>query len=492
MPPLPRSIPHSSSDPSPSSTSSSSTALDSRSPSRNRKGARTGSHQRPSEDCATSSWCGICAWQSPTTTHDLDTQVGPSRRTDKRSLSRWTRFLRRSGIATDDATQEDKPRDEALTTALDNPYSSWMSLLPDSANLAELYLPGTHESLSLHFPLLGSICQTTPLTAQLRAGVRFLDLRFSLLPSSSASSSSTSARFKSKRPRIRPDRDDDERAWELWAYHGPVTQLRRAEDAFEEIYAFLESDEGRGECVVVSCKQENATPSSLFASTLWALLDTSRARPRWYDEDRWPSLGEARGKCVMFCRFGFESGRGLHPPIWPNDSPAVWTTTIGGRDAVVQDWYGLSLILDIPLKAQLALSLFSPPSASSSSPTSSTSTPSTASAPPPITAPTPFRLSFLSASSFPLAPPSWCARGLGFPAWHLGFRGVNEIFLRGLDALVRQEEQGGGGWEGWKEGEGGMVVAMDFWEAPRGREGPGELVRRVVQLNFVHGSGGGG
>lgn len=40
---------------------------------------------------------------------------------------------------------------------------------------------------------------------------------------------------------------------------------------------------------------------------MWELLD--RRREMWYTEDRWPNLGEARGKAVMFCRFGFKSRR---------------------------------------------------------------------------------------------------------------------------------------------------------------------------------------
>ncbi|BGP37633.1 hypothetical protein JCM10450v2_001557 [Rhodotorula kratochvilovae] len=330
-----------------------------------------------------------------------------------------------------------------------------MSHLPDDANLAELYLPGTHESLALHYPLLSSICQSTPLTTQLRGGIRVLDLRFAL-------------------------RDDGA----LWAYHGVVPQRRSAEEVFEELYQWLESNEGRGECVVVSCKQENAAPS--FASTLWALLDaTPRSRSKWYDEDRWPALGEVRGKCVMLCRFGWESRRGLHPPIWPNDSRAAWRTSIGGRDTLVQDWYGLSTPLAIPKKAALALSLFSP-STSSLLPSSSPS-PSTAAPPPadPEPLPLPLRISFLSCASFPLLYPSVAARGAGLPSLGLGFWGVNALVLRGLRALDARGGKGEKRPRGrrYERGEGGMLLLMDFWECTARRDGGG-LVEEVVRMNF--------
>ncbi|GAA5927326.1 hypothetical protein JCM10213_003441 [Rhodosporidiobolus nylandii] len=328
-----------------------------------------------------------------------------------------------------------------------------MSFLPDSARLDELYLPGTHESLALHFPLLGSMCQSSTLTTQLNGGIRFLDLRFSLLRS-------RPLRFTGRTREL-------ESAWELWAYHGPLPQLRRAEDVFEEVYAWLKSEQGRRETVVVSCKQENATPSSVFASTLWALLD--RRQEFWYDKERWPSLGEVRGKCVMFCRFGFDSG--LHPPIWPNDSSAAWKTEIGRKEVVVQDWYGLPSVFAVPQKASLALSLFDPSSpallALSSSPSSSEP-----SIPP--------RINFLSSASFPLAPPSLCAKGFGWPRWRLGFYGVNALFHAGLRRAQGQAEKTGEERRGmrYEEGQGGMVVMLDFWEEPR------ELVPSIVSLNF--------
>lgn len=457
-----------------------------------------------------------------------------------------------------------------------------MSSLPDEAKLDELYLPGTHvrprpfcptlpsqrahprltpqESLALHFPLLSSICQSTSLTSQLRGGIRFLDLRFALL-------------------------DDGT----LWAYHGVVPQRRRAEDVFDEVYAWLEG-EGARECVVVSCKQvrraycslthtpepapsgivlfkhraltpptrslpsPQENPAPLFAPTLWSLLDrSSRSRSKWHDEDRWPALEEVRGKCVMFCRFGWDDRResslgcsfaaallregtdglgagsagGLHPPTWPNDSRAAWRTSIGGRDTVVQDWvrtapslpdsllppgtgelmlsatqYGLSSPLALPRKASLALSLFDP-SYSSLLPSPS---PSPSDDQPPRL---PHRISFLSCASFPLLYPSLAAKGFGLPSLGLGWRGVNDLVLRGLRRLALRDarldgESGdetvkGDGRKGrgrrYEVGQGGMVLLLDFWECPAGgagRNGRGgqeqrssALVEELVRMNFA-------
>ncbi|GAA6054877.1 hypothetical protein JCM3770_004264 [Rhodotorula araucariae] len=357
------------------------------------------------------------------------------------------------------------PSGQTFDLPLDIDVACWMAYLPDDVNLAELYLPGTHQSLALHYPLLSSICQSTPLTAQLRAGIRVLDLRFALC-------------------------DDGA----LWAYHGVVSQRKRADEALDEVYAWLESDQGARECVIVSCKQENAAPG--FAPVLWALLDrTPRSRAIWFDEDRWPALGEVRGRCVMFCRFGWETRRGLHPPIWPNDSPTVWCTSIGGRDTVVQDWYGLSTPLALPQKAALVLSLFSPapssprpPGIANVSKPSSTRTLEVG----PLALALPLRISFLSCASFPLLYPSVAARGLGLPTLGLGFRGVNALVLRGLlRQRARADACGDAGacerGRTYARGDGGMLLLMDFWECtvPARADRTGGLVSEIVRMNFA-------
>ncbi|KAG0656050.1 hypothetical protein C6P46_000482 [Rhodotorula mucilaginosa] len=378
-----------------------------------------------------------------------------------------------------------------------------MAALPDHVHLDTLYLPGTH---------------TTTLTAQLRGGIRCLDLRFSL---------------------IRDDKKGGKPL--LWAYHGPVPQGREMGEVFQELYEWLGSEEGKRETVIVSIKQEN-TGGHEFAALVWELIDSTRPY-MWYDQNAWPTLGQVRGRCVMFCRFGFESGRGLHPPIWPNDKPYPWRTEIGGRATVVQDWYGVRSPLSIPDKANLALSLFDSSSAAfSHSPTpEEDSTSATASAgmprkvdnePPTV----PFRINFLSCGTFPTLYPSHAAKGFGAPRFGIGYRGVNRLVLLGLERLddaapaaaratsrgdvqhvvVRAEDlqdalpppppvgpeeeekpptTGGGDFAGEtldrpqlaggrqrREGQGGMMVFMDFWESPHPRKD--SLVDRIIEMNF--------
>lgn len=124
---------------------------------------------------------------------------------------------------------------------------SWMASLPDSTSLDKLYLPGTHVGPTPDAPLkviirplltrplqeslafFGgpiSTCQSLKhsLYEQLRAGIRFVDLRFSL-------------------------KDDGK----LHAYHGIQNEYAMADDVMQELYRFLH--ENPRETVIVSIKQ---------------------------------------------------------------------------------------------------------------------------------------------------------------------------------------------------------------------------------------------
>lgn len=129
---------------------------------------------------------------------------------------------------------------------------------------------------------------------QLDAGLRFLDLRFAL------------------------------KKGVLVAYHGIQSQFMSAIDALEAVYEWMDG-KGKGETVIVSikqvrsdlagCERASLTPSSQensaqgFEDAMWLLLQ--QRLDLWYLEDRWPTLGEVRSKCILFCRFGFHGKRTL-------------------------------------------------------------------------------------------------------------------------------------------------------------------------------------
>ncbi|XP_068189822.1 1-phosphatidylinositol phosphodiesterase [Antennarius striatus] len=64
---------------------------------------------------------------------------------------------------------DDSPNPEFL-----NP--SWMASIPDDQLLSEVTMPGTHNTMSLYGGAYAE-CQSWSLASQLRAGVRFLDIR---------------------------------------------------------------------------------------------------------------------------------------------------------------------------------------------------------------------------------------------------------------------------------------------------------------------------
>lgn len=89
---------------------------------------------------------------------------------------------------------------------------------------------------------------------------------------------------------------------ELRGYHGIQNQYILASSVLESIYDFL--IENNKEVVIVSIKQENNSPG--FEKAFWNLIDENR--DRWYLDNKWPSLGEARGRIVLFSRFSNRLG----------------------------------------------------------------------------------------------------------------------------------------------------------------------------------------
>ncbi|KAK4051957.1 hypothetical protein OIV83_002662 [Microbotryomycetes sp. JL201] len=307
-----------------------------------------------------------------------------------------------------------------------------MSSLPDKTPLASLHLPGTHETMAYWGGPI-SCCQTYTLSLmkQLVGGIRMIDIRLAL---------------KDKKLKV---------------YHGIQNEYAQAEDVVNTVEAFLEMYPT--ETLVVSIKQENAATN--FEATVWRLLD--RRKEMWYRENRWPLLGEVRGRAIVFCRFGFESQQGLHPVSWPDNAPAPFATDIGGQECLIQDWYNIGGFIKIPEKAALVLSLFQRGAGQRTSRSISTldkpnrSDSDVASG---------MKINFASGATLLTGFPVIVAKGLGFSLF--GFPGVNE---RVTDGLVRMLAEG----SIELDPHGGMALMLDFWEFPDG------LAELLISLNFL-------
>jgi 1-phosphatidylinositol phosphodiesterase len=201
--------------------------------------------------------------------------------------------------------------------------TDWMASLPDSASLAALTIPGTHDSGAIHEPAAGiAKTQTLTFAEQLDAGIRYFDVRC---------------------------RNFDD---QFLIYHGSIDQSQTFDDVLAAMYAFL--DAHPHETLIVSVKEELAAQGGTL--TFEQLFDQYAARDpaRWYLDDSIPTLGAARGKLVLLRRFDATASLGIAA------GPAVWTDNatfdIAGPPVLhVEDNY---IVTDDALKWSAITSLF--------------------------------------------------------------------------------------------------------------------------------------
>ncbi|KAG8915988.1 hypothetical protein FRC01_003448 [Tulasnella sp. 417] len=320
--------------------------------------------------------------------------------------------------------------DQRLLVVPNRNMASYLKDIPDSVHLSNILLPGTHDSMAIYgFPF--AQCQRQPLLTQLRAGIRVIDVRLAIV-----------------------------NATTLTSFHGVINQKTLFSDILATLYAFLQSEEGKSECVVMSIKQEDfaTNPAALFSqlvhdaifgsSLAGNLKDkgirkdttggeplpphsptaaaTSSSRSMWYLENRVPNLGQVRGKIILFSRFGdgtgWENGiegMGIWNTRWPNSVIPGWNWDVKDTTFQSQDWYDIGSFSKAPEKFALATStLITRPSPSDPTSKSHHIIP----------------MSFASASTLPFALPSAVALGIGI--LQIGFAGVNaRISQWALDIL---------------------------------------------------------
>lgn len=188
-----------------------------------------------------------------------------------------------------------------------------------------------------------SQCQTAPLSTQLKDGIRVIDVRLSVIPPPVKGAASPSVTQR------------------LIAYHGITPQKTPFASILTDVYQFLSSQEGRRETIVMSIKQEDAssTPSQFFSQKVRNEImagsggwDDSKVsgpgvnKGMWFLENRIPTLGEVRGKVILFSRFGGDGagwpqgleGLGIHPTTWPDSKKEGFEWELKGTRIRTQDW----------------------------------------------------------------------------------------------------------------------------------------------------------
>ncbi|EEQ36828.1 putative 1-phosphatidylinositol phosphodiesterase [Clavispora lusitaniae] len=165
-------------------------------------------------------------------------------------------------------------------------YKTWLKELDDNTSIASLSIPGTHNAFACHTALPSVQCQGESVTDQLEHGVRFLDIRAGKFPLKSG-----------------------DEANDLTVVHGKfpvkIPFPKKLSSALDEVYDFL--DANPSETVIVSIKQEGTgewnNDADEFANVIWDKYVNPK-KDKWYLGTSLPRLGDARGKIILFRRFG--------------------------------------------------------------------------------------------------------------------------------------------------------------------------------------------
>ncbi|WDD92242.1 phosphatidylinositol-specific phospholipase C [Burkholderia sp. FERM BP-3421] len=194
------------------------------------------------------------------------------------------------------------------------PLSDWMAALDDSRALQALTLAGSHDTCAYTVDDALARTQSAPLDAQLRHGVRVLDIR------------------------CRHERDL------FHINHGGIPLGLMFDDVLDDCARFLAAHPG--EAIVMSVKDECGPRACTrtFAQT-FAAYRQRHARLRWRLEPVASTLGAARGAIVLLRRFASGQPLGLDASAWPDN--ASFTIDAPGAAFSIQDEYR------VPVRASL-------------------------------------------------------------------------------------------------------------------------------------------
>lgn len=210
-------------------------------------------------------------------------------------------------------------------------YQTWMGELGDDTKISKLSIPGTHNSAACRTALPSVQCQGDSVTEQLNHGVRFLDVRVGrMLVGSGGDLQVIHGKFPVKIP-------------------FPL----KLEDTLDEVYQFLQHNPS--ETVIVSIKQEGSddwnNDQDEFGKTIWDKY-VGKNKDKWYLNTDIPRLGDARGKAIIFRRFGVKD-ENLKKEFGFDASYWKYNTIKDERDLfAVQDFCEVNSAEDIPKKIE--------------------------------------------------------------------------------------------------------------------------------------------
>ena len=203
----------------------------------------------------------------------------------------------------------------------------WMSALPDQTNITQINIPGTHDSAS-RFVCASWItkCQHTSLLRQLSMGVRLLDIRMEL-------------------------KNDT-----LVLVHA-IIDCRKKRFLFSEKLTFADVftvcrdflKENPSETILVSIKEDDGHNGDVFYEKFYKQF-VAQNKDAWFLANRFPTLGECRGKIVLLRRCGLgnmqtEADHGIDLSHWPDqggresNEPKICDLHNGTDKVIIQDRY---------------------------------------------------------------------------------------------------------------------------------------------------------
>lgn len=183
---------------------------------------------------------------------------------------------------------------------------SWMNNIDDNKKLSSLSIPGTHDSGAYRGGLLYQFGKNQDLTIenQLKVGARFFDLRLG---------------FKGD---------------ELYIYHGFFNEKVKFSNVLDSFKSFL--NEYSSETILMCIKKEHGEDLS---DELMKIINEYNQNNLFYLKDDNPTLGEIRGKIVLFRRFSYSSEAGINLYDGFVDNATFDITSNKYSNIHIQDYY---------------------------------------------------------------------------------------------------------------------------------------------------------
>lgn len=206
--------------------------------------------------------------------------------------------------------------------------ADWMKDMEDEIFLGDMVIPGTHDSATTYVQLPYFMrCQSLTVKQQLEAGYRYLDIRL------------------------------NEENGKMFFYHSfakcktgimPWADSLELADVLEPVYEFLQNHPT--ETVIFVVKQEGSGDMVKFQNVLQNYI--LKNPELWLLTDKVPTLGEARGKIVLFRRYSDTAGFGAQAGIalgWSDQGGSelkethMNKETNDGVDFYIQDRYNYTV-----------------------------------------------------------------------------------------------------------------------------------------------------